>query len=380
MKLIIFLQTLDVSKLAEEHLRKTIARVKSVSAHATTLPKSVREGDNQVHSKEALNVLARLYKAQAVKNTMDHLIDDLKTILGVAPIATKDVSKDDGKKENGRVGARAGLDKKKVKAPVKESSEDEEAEDTEEVEFSGFESDDLAAFESRLAGPSSDEESGAEDSSTESARIYPPSITSSVSGSEPESDSDGISISDAASVSGLDSDSDSEPPVSSKLKAKAAVPLTEKPAKSTFIPSLTMGGYMSGSESEASDLDELVAPRKNRRGQRARQAIWEKKFGESAKHLSKKKDDRNKGWDPKRGAQLDDERGARRGKGRDAKNGTGSKGGRGPRESGANAEPVAKKKTKRDDTGPLHPSWAAAKAAKEKKLSAVPMGKKVVFD
>jgi hypothetical protein len=42
--------------------------------------------------------------------------------------------------------------------------------------------------------------------------------------------------------------------------------------------------------------------------------------------------------------------------------------------------PLGPKKTKRDDAGSLHPSWLAAKAAKEKKVDAKPQGKKVVFD
>jgi hypothetical protein len=53
----------------------------------------------------------------------------------------------------------------------------------------------------------------------------------------------------------------------------------------------------------------------------------------------------------------------------------------------ANAQPLGPRKgevkepKKRDDTGPLHPSWEAAKRAKEKK--AVPVvfsGKKISFD
>jgi hypothetical protein len=121
-----------------------------------------------------------------------------------------------------------------------------------------------------------------------------------------------------------------------------------------------MGGYWSGSESEAEDFED-GPPKKNRRGQRARQAIAEKKFGKSAKHLQ------NQDRTGPRGA-----RGAPRG-GRFERPGHD----RGVRNDAA--EPPKKKH--RDDEGSLHPSWAAAKKAKEaKKVTAVFEGKKISFD
>jgi hypothetical protein len=69
------------------------------------------------------------------------------------------------------------------------------------------------------------------------------------------------------------------------------------------------------------------------------------------------------------------------------------RGGYGPVISGENAIPlggkevvVKEKKAERDDKGDLHPSWQAAKLAKEKKAIKIDlsskggMGKKVVFD
>jgi hypothetical protein len=350
------LKTLELSKVADQHLRKTISRVKSVIAHAATLPQWVLEGEKETHSNEVLNVLARLYKAPAVKKVVDQIIQDLKKILGVA--VPNEVEKEpvQGKE-------RPGLALAKSKA----SKDEDKGVNT--GDFSGDESDDFAGFESRIAGPSSREESDEsdpDDLSTEAPgqRIY--------SGSESDSESDAPSHSSFPS-------SKSKPNLASEI-------LTSKPAKSTFLPSLTMGGYMSGSESEASDLDEHMAPKKNRRGQRARQQIWEKKFGEKAKHLEKQKgDERSKGWDPKRGATLENDdrnrKEKRRGDIRGAKKeGRGGRGKGVESANGANAVPVVKKKTKRDDAGSLHPSWLAAKAAKEKKMNVVPTGKKIVFD
>jgi len=148
-----------------------------------------------------------------------------------------------------------------------------------------------------------------------------------------------------------------------------------------------MGGYWSGSDSSASDLeDDPSQPviRKNRPGQMARRAIWEKKFGSGANHIkqglgpvSQKKDD---GWDARRGA-------------KDGSRGRGGSGARGrgrpvqKREfshtTGENAMPVGEKRQvakKRDDVGVLHPSWQAAKKAKTEQKQATFTGKKVVFD
>lgn len=205
----------------------------------------------------------------------------------------------------------------------------------------------------------------------------------------------------------------------SKKKSKTATNNTQKlqnfAMDSTFLPTL-MGGYISGSES-ASDVD--IAPsRKNRRGQRARQAIWEKKFKEEAKHLKKQQAARDAGWDLKRGAVASDdgkpwkkgslldkkskkteggEEGGDAQTGGDgaAARGSGDRGGRGGRgghgggrggsfgagRDAAPAAPPARAPKKRDDSGPLHPSWEAKKKAKEKEMLSAPFqGKKITFD
>jgi hypothetical protein len=167
-----------------------------------------------------------------------------------------------------------------------------------------------------------------------------------------------------------------------KRAAKAAV-RAARPGDSTFLPTL-MGGYISGSES-ASDIDE---PPKKRRGQRARQAIWEKKYGASAKHLQKAtatKGGRDAGWDVKRGAVGSEDQG--RGKpwkrgGRLPAGGDNRGYSRG-REGNAHQEDraaPAPKPTKKDNEGTLHPSWEARKKAKEQQQGAAFAGKKIVFD
>lgn len=64
-----------------------------------------------------------------------------------------------------------------------------------------------------------------------------------------------------------------------------------KATQSTFLPSLSVGFVRGDSDTDFSDSEEKAADtaKKNRRGQRARRAIWEKKFGRHANHVMKQK-------------------------------------------------------------------------------------------
>ncbi|KAI1777362.1 Bud-site selection protein [Hypoxylon cercidicola] len=206
------------------------------------------------------------------------------------------------------------------------------------------------------------------------------SISSAVSSSEEEEELD-LSESESSGVS---------PPPKKARTAKAG-PISA--GNSAFLPTL-MGGYISGSESEASDLDD-GPPRKNRRGQRARQAIWEKKYKDKAKHIQKQQElassGRDQGWDMKRGAVGDD--GDNKPWKRGIRNPFDSKDVHPERQrqmqgthhqdserSQAFDNPKPKAPPKRDDIGTLHPSWAAAKKAKEEGQKIAFQGHKVVFD
>ncbi|RAL67103.1 hypothetical protein DID88_007883 [Monilinia fructigena] len=136
-----------------------------------------------------------------------------------------------------------------------------------------------------------------------------------------------------------------------------------------------MGGYWSGSESASSlsDTDMKPTVRKNRMGQKARQALWEKKFGKGAKHIAAGK------------MSIEQEREAKRAE----------KMGRKPRDLGRRAKadfrndktnanavevrPRAGIKT-RDDVGVCIRVGRRRKKAKDEKAKATFSGKKVVFD
>ena len=392
------LKALDLEKVAEQHIRRTIGKVKRLKDHEA-LPESVRDIEKE-GDQAKLNVLARLYKVAAVKKEVDALIDDLKEIVGGG----------EGVAQVESVGEEQSRSKKEKKRKV------EEEEDVDMLDLSDEDGVAARLFNARIAAPSSGEESDGDLSDDE----RPPSIADSDSEHDPDADLEAASNSDAesfadfsASNSGSDAPanrsiappsdlSDSESASDSASSISLTIPRNSKPAKeksvpnaSTFLPGLSHAAYISGDES-ASSLDEK--PRKNRRGQRARQKIAEAKYGKAAKHIEK--NERKQGWDAKRGAVSSE--GARPGNRRDrraAERGMKAKGGRGPVISGENAAPLGKRRgeggvpaaggvkkgPKKDDTGPLHPSWAAAKAAKESKKLKIDLGgakaaKKITFD
>ncbi|KAK3984487.1 protein bud22 [Cladorrhinum sp. PSN332] len=183
--------------------------------------------------------------------------------------------------------------------------------------------------------------------------------------SEDDSEDDSEASDSSASVSSID-----RPP-----PAKRSKPIKQD-GNSLFLPTL-MGGYISGSDSEASDLD-LAPPRKNRRGQRARQQIWEKKFKEKAKHLAKQQA-RDSGWDLKRGAVENDGKPWKKG----IKNPLLKRAASGANDIKVVPKQEEQKKVQRtrDDAGSLHPSWEARRLAKEKERLTAPFeGKKITFD
>ena len=165
----------------------------------------------------------------------------------------------------------------------------------------------------------------------------------------------------------------SSPPAATARKGRAtsSAKLSAPPTSTTFLPSLTVGGYISGSDSIPDSSDEEAANiqlRKNRRGQRARRAIWQKKFGAKANHVRKEAEGRDYGWDAKRGAM--EAKGLQTRKERRSEMAS----------NGPQKNDVGQEKGKKSDDGKLHPSWEAAKRAKEEKQKASFAGKKIVFD
>ncbi|KAK0333880.1 hypothetical protein LTR91_010852 [Friedmanniomyces endolithicus] len=366
----------DVKRIDAE---AAAVKIKAV-AESPNLPVEVRKPATLSTDTAILNVHARLCNSNPVKEVLPDVLKEIQLALGVK------VSKDAGaNKKRQRAKDHEALAKGEVKGEARraetgrgvpnegsEGSDSEGNEDRTSPDEDDFDKR-LACYPDQLAS-SGDEEDEEDEEGEEDDKGYLDLdavnrklevMKQTKAPSQPKYDR----------ATDLElSDDDAGPVSSSPEPRKAPAPKT-----SAFLPSLSMGGYISGSGSDIEEIDE--APRKNRRGQRARQQIWEKKYGAKAQHLQKQ--DRNKGWDPKRGAT--EAGGGHRGreKSRQA-------------DSGANREPVGKKSDSagakrpaavvkekhRDDEGALHPSWAAAKLAKEKKAAAPVafQGKKITFD
>ncbi|GAA6058866.1 hypothetical protein JCM10212_002810 [Sporobolomyces blumeae] len=203
--------------------------------------------------------------------------------------------------------------------------------------------------------------------------------------------------------------SPSPPPAGKRTKSVREPPAHKPVTSSAFLPSLA-AGYVSYSDSDGEDAkwvkdaerEEKKGPRKNRRGQRARQAIWEKKYGSAAAHVVKAS-----GGKPVPLEKLKKNKAAR-------KNGTADPAPRKPEENkpfnplnapggstNPNAQPVGPRKTAPAATAAsgatsygapasaappgekMHPSWEAKRKAAEalkNSASIQPQGKKITFD
>ncbi|KKK17460.1 hypothetical protein ARAM_001083 [Aspergillus rambellii] len=386
-------KTLDPTATAVKYLFKQLAKTKRI-AEAPAFVK-FQEGKRisveGPRSTAEANVTARLYKSNPVQNVFPGVMDGIRSLLGVeAPSTSKgqDVKKKtkDSKKDN----ATSEKPVPQRKAPSNKSDEELEPEaepehaadlarhdvDMDDLESMGDGEEDYAQFDARLASDSEDDDDDNNDNNNHSDS----SIALAANSNARPRRSMSISLSPSPELS------DSPPSKKQKSKPSAQKASSAPATSTTFLPSLTMGGYWSGSESEAEDIDHVEKPaqRKNRMGQQARRALWEKKYGSGANHLKQQKtkgrNSRDNGWDARKGATGDGDRarGGRFGAGRGGPVGTGSnlvqrrdntqRGGFG----GADKKP--------QDDKPLHPSWEAARKAKEQKSTTSFSGKKVVFD
>lgn len=177
-------------------------------------------------------------------------------------------------------------------------------------------------------------------------------------------------------------------PSSAKVQTRKSVSLSK--SDSVFLPTLSVGfARGGGSDSEFSDSEANVADgvRKNRRGQRARRAIWEKKYGRNAHHLKKRQEITKQVGSAARGQKTPRQSAMAQPEHRpdyDA---------RMPKQTGVvkpmsdrtmrrgastGTDPPRTRKEQRDER-PLHPSWEAKK--KQKTIGIVPsQGTKIIFD
>ncbi|KFY48557.1 hypothetical protein V495_01240 [Pseudogymnoascus sp. VKM F-4514 (FW-929)] len=394
------LKDLEMQALADSHVHKTLLKSKTI-AESGLLPDYVKPPVRKTGSDEDIlamdNVTARLYNTKPVKENMTHIMTSIYAVTGIPNAANKPKLK--GKEAEKKPAAKKmkvddkdASVKRNADLPVVDKKEKKGVEPAWEGfdsgSESGAESIDFSKYEGRLGGSSDDDSDS--DSAEELKRPAKPvkrtiksrGISVSVSGSDGEDEQEEWVLSDEEEDESGDDDDDNviershSPPTREKKKQREP-PKPLKPG-SQFLPTL-MGGYWSGSEESATDVEDEVAPapRKNRPGQQARRAIWEKKFGKAANHVKNAPPPKEKDvvWDAKLGAVSSE--GAGRGRGRAGF--TRNK----AQVTGENASELGPRKArglgKKDDVGVLHPSWQAAKKAKEEKKAAKFEGKKVVF-
>ena len=378
-------KALDIASTVENYLYKSLLQTNSiVSAPGlqSNIHRRVKE-NSKPHDVAQANVQARLFNSQPVKKAMDDVMSSVRSSLGleeVHNIKKKRMRKKAFEQQlettnQGDLDRAIGptpeeLPGKGSLLPSVDKGSDNSSEDRSEYD----------KYNSRLVG-SSDESSDGDSRLID----YKASRTISARDSNQEFS---LSPSPEFSVPSIATDS---PP---SHKVRASKRSTSASQSTTFIPSLMMGGYWSGSEPASDNEGSLGGQsRKNRRGQRERRLIAEKKFGQKAKHLKQhgqgQGQDRDRGWDPKKGAQTDET--DKFGKMRRWRKDGSARVRQGPQptkkgaaaSSGANSDPVRPRKPTikvKPAEGPLHPSWQAAKKAKEQNQSATFQGKRMTFD
>jgi hypothetical protein len=312
------------------------------------------------------NLLSKVYAEKTVKQALDH-IQTMEIIWG-----PKKYTKTNNEEELNEFDDGEG-----------EDDEDSEDDSDEEVEQGGHAADgehielDDDAYEKLYEGykdqlaASSDEEDEEDELALNPAVDYNEITDDEVSDDdEAESDPDLGDSEDenVKEISAKEKDHKRSIEEDDFFASEPSSKKTKLGMKDIQLPILATG-YYSGGESDEDERDDAIVkditePRKNRRGQRARQKIWEKKYGKTAKH--KVKEHQRELSDRER---LRAEYEVRKTK-REAKE-------RVWRER--EAEKEAKRKVAEEKSHTLHPSWEA-KLKQQESLKAKFSGKKITFD
>ncbi|KAI9666060.1 MAG: hypothetical protein M1821_003995 [Bathelium mastoideum] len=383
------LKALNLLSVAAHHLRKALLKINAV-ASSPLIPSNQKDIQPISHDAATLNVAARLYSSNPVKTATSRAVEEVSRALGVGK--PKQLERSSHSSRNRPPKADHSNNNDHASNNDEDISDDDHSSTTNSYTHSGMR-------EQVKIKPSSESfyADEREDSAllglggSSSSSSSPPQFSDIGDDMEQDGAENGISTTGhrpaKLSFSPSASSSTSSPP---PIDPRAYPEATQKvrTSRSAFLPSLTMGGYISGSESGSGEDVDVRPARKNRRGQRARQQIWEQKYGNRANHLQKQKQvsersDRNQGWDPRKGA-------VEAGNGRFTK----SKKNHGPAKGvleGANATRLSNSRghvrhgavhqRKEADDRPLHPSWEAKKRAKEQqKETAAFQGTKITFD
>ena len=353
---------MNLQQIAEGYLSRLVARDKELSSNAALLA-SATTSATPSENRAMNNVTARLYNSNPAKSCVADIKKSLRKSIGL-PIGEAR-SKEKRRVDQGAP-QRAAQQSGNSPPDCEDMSETQQGPSYyEEKKASKSDSEDFSELERQMIAPGSDED--LEDAESEA----------SWSGITSQASDEGPSV--ASSLVG-----DDESPIA----GRGDVPLHN--TDSAYLPSLSMAGYVSGSDSEFSDEEDTtegLTNKRNRRGQRARQKIWEKKFGKSAKHLQKpkkgSKGGRDEGWDMKRGAREEGAQSTReinrtQSKRDNARNDHGFS-----TSNSLHSDGFSSRAPKSTQDAPLHPSWQAARETKARMRAADKVnfaGQKITFD
>lgn len=379
-----FIKSLDVEKIVNIKIIKIVQNIfklipKKLQNEPDSKPKYIPEWIlNAIVDKESKfnqsnfynslsqdekNYYSKLMNHKEIVNIVKVIENSFKIVLG--PVKTdekkdiEDVSTSESESEDEAV----------------ENDSDDESEESEaaEEEVVGSDEDDYSKYDALVAG-SEDEDDEVELDNTVNYN--------EVTDTEPSDNED-----DVQSESEESEDELFEKPKDIKKEKKEK---KEKKLKEHNLPELATGYFSGGSDSEIED-DEVVQKitkpqKKNRRGQRARQKIWEAKFKNQANHIKKEKEAKQKQYE-----QRQKEYEARVAK-REARAKEWEK-------TGANSAPLKQRTFKKDVSMPsapsstssatkapeqpketkLHPSWEAKKKQEAALKNVKFQGKKITF-
>ncbi|KAF7504492.1 hypothetical protein GJ744_002172 [Endocarpon pusillum] len=426
---VIVLKQLNLADTAENYLFKQLVRTRRIREAPAFVALHGEGPESKLKGARAgaeANVVGRLMNSNPVKEVLPGIMSKVYRCLGLdeVPVTTKVKDEIEADSPPGHLG---------VRRVGSDTDSDRTSSNWEGLSLTGADHDSrVSAAKSSdtctaeyddlvVASSASGHSSDGEEDETSRNRMF--DVDRRLAADRAPSVSPSSSLSLSCSPSPLPSNPTTLP------HPKPPIPAPPPQPRTTFLPSLTLGGYFSGSDTDSmsnsssnSDVNQfrkrnpqgptaaLPQPRQNRRGQRARQQIAEKKYGRAAKHLQKQQQQvhimrsrgqesaasrrRDEGWDVRKGATSSEgasygRRGAR-GRQEGRRFGLGSKG-----PTGANGEAITgKDRTGRDRNnvhgktrvngsadGPLHPSWEAAKKrkAQNQKVTALFRGKKITF-
>ncbi|KAI3404846.2 BUD22 [Candida oxycetoniae] len=300
-------------------------------------------------SKEVNNFCSNLWNSKQIKPILNDIEWSFKMVRG-------NLSKNDIEERDLQT-------RKNLNGPRSEEEREHEQEGSDSDEGDSF--DKYAEYDHLVLGSDQEDE---EDDVLQSDVNY-----NEVTDEEPSED-ESLEVDDEESDS--ETSSIDEPP---KKKGKAEI------SNETVynLPELASGYYSGGSDDEdEEDVDndkvvrELTQPRKNRRGQRARQKIWAKKYGKEAKHILKHHE-RIKSEREIRQKEFEERERKRELKAKMLEEKQ--------KPTGANTEPLGERKstvtrTVHVEEKQIHPSWEAKKQAEAKMKNTKFQGKKITFE